>query len=72
MTKDEFKARWESNADGGGITFNDIAECAIAWGICRTPRIRPIDSVRYWVLKAAGTDDCEEYNPALELEDAET
>lgn len=31
MTKDEFKARWESNEDGGGINFDDIAECAKAW-----------------------------------------
>lgn len=30
MTKEEFKVRWESNENGGGITFNDIANCAIS------------------------------------------
>jgi hypothetical protein len=31
MTKDEFKNRWCSNDEGGGITWEDIAECAGAW-----------------------------------------
>lgn len=61
MTKQEFKHRWESNDNGGGITFDDIAECAKAWGIASTPRIMQIDCVRYMVLKAAGTDDAEEF-----------
>ena len=63
MTIEEFKARWESNDDGGGITFDDIAECAVAWGICSQPRILQMDSVRYRVLKAAGTNDADEYIP---------
>lgn len=29
MTKAQFKKRWDSNEDGGGITFDDIAQCAI-------------------------------------------
>lgn len=33
MTKQEFKVRWESDANGGGITFNDIANCAGSWGV---------------------------------------
>lgn len=61
MTKNEFKERWESNDNGGGITFEDIAECAVAWGVCSTPRIHRIDVVRYLVLKAANTNDCEEF-----------
>lgn len=61
MTKKEFKQRWESNDDGGGITFEDIAECAKAWGITSTPRIKQIDYLRYQVLKAAGVDDAEDY-----------
>jgi hypothetical protein len=32
MTKQEFKERWESSPDGGGITFDDIAKCAKEWG----------------------------------------
>lgn len=63
MTKKEFKQRWESNDSGGGINFDDVAECAIAWNITRTPRIMQIDRVRYLVLKAANTNDAEEFKP---------
>ena len=63
MTKDEFKTRWESNDIGGGITFDDIAECAKTWGIYQTPRIHQIDMVRYRVLKAANTNDYKEFAP---------
>lgn len=62
MEKHEFKSRWESDESGGGITFDDIANCAIKWGIARNPRIMQIDRVRYLVLKAAGTNDAEEFN----------
>lgn len=65
MTKDEFKKRWESNDSGGGITFDDIAECAIKWGITKTPRVMQIDRVRYMVLKAAGTNDAEDFKPEV-------
>ena len=61
MTKREFKIRWESNDAGGGITFNDIAECAISWGISRSPKASPIAQIRYRVLKAAGCSDAEDY-----------
>lgn len=37
-TKEEFKFLWESNEDGGGITWGDIADCAVAWGIAKMPR----------------------------------
>jgi hypothetical protein len=63
MTKEEFKTRWESNDAGGGISYNDIADCAVAWGISRTPKTRRIDVIRYQVLKSAGTVDAEEYKP---------
>ncbi len=56
MTKEEFKQRWESNNEGGGITFSDIADCAEAWGVCRTPRIHHILMVKNRVLRAAGVD----------------
>lgn len=64
MTKEEFKIRWESSDDGGGITFNDIANCAVNWDLIALPKLKPIDKVMYAVLKAANTNDCEEYNPA--------
>lgn len=62
MTKSEFKKRWESNDNGGGITFDDIAMCAQEWGICESPRIRPLAYVRYIVLKAAKTNDAEQFS----------
>ena len=66
MTKTEFKKRWESNDNGGGITFDDIANCYTAWGLGGTPRTKPLERVRYVVLKAAGTNDAEEFDPAIE------
>ena len=63
MTNQEFKARWESDESGGGINFDDIADCAKAWGLFRTPKICRIDVVRYQVLKSAGTNDAEEFAP---------
>ena len=62
-TKEKFKELWEANSCGSGITYDDIAECAIAWGISSHPRTRPIDEITYRVLKAAQTNDAEEYNP---------
>jgi hypothetical protein len=61
MTKDEFKKRWESNDNGGGITYEDIANCAVEWGVSRSPRTQEIGMIRYRVLKAAQTVDCEEF-----------
>lgn len=53
MTKKQFKKQWESNTEGGGITFDDIADCAVKWGICRHPRIKPMTEVVNLVLVAA-------------------
>ena len=63
MTKDEFKTRWESNDLGGGITFDDIADCAERWRLFSSPRTARIDWVLYRVLVAAGTNDAEEFKP---------
>ena len=63
MTKNEFKLRWESDDNGGGVTFNDIADCAEKWHLFSHPKTCQIDLVRYKVLKAANTIDAEEYNP---------
>ena len=65
MTKDEFKSCWEANEDGSGITFDDIAECFIKWGLGSSPETQLITRVRYVVLKAANTKDAEEYHPSL-------
>lgn len=64
MNKQEFKKRWESNENGGGITFDDIANCAKEWGIASHPRTMQIDKVRYKVLSAADVIDAESYNCA--------
>jgi len=67
MEKQAFKKRWESNDNGGGITFGDIANCAIKWGLASHPYTQQIDGVRYRVLKAAGVEGAEEYVPNVEL-----
>lgn len=64
MTKEEFKKRWESDENGGGITFDDVADCAKDWGLFSRPRCCNIDYVRYKVLKAANCIDAEEFNPS--------
>jgi hypothetical protein len=54
MSKAEFKKRWEK-PDGGGITDDDVADCAKAWGLFPQPGIHEpsIDGV----LKAAGVEE---------------
>lgn len=54
MTKEDFRKRWDSNDEGGGITFDDIAKCAQDWGIYSRPRTREINEVVEKVIKAAG------------------
>lgn len=55
MTKSQFKKRWKSEG-GGGITFNDIAKCAIEWGVHSNPLTSNILEVGNKVLIAAGLD----------------
>lgn len=71
MNKSEFKERWESDENGSDITFDDVAACAIKWGITKTPRAMPMDQVRYEVLKAANTTDAAEYKPATLVAESE-
>ena len=54
MTKEEFRKRWDSDDNGGGITFDDVADCAKAWGLFSTPRICDINKVLKAVVNAAG------------------
>lgn len=56
LTKAEFKQRWDSGDDGGGITGDDIAECAVAWGLYSKPRIKPMTEVIARVCAAAGVE----------------
>lgn len=57
MTTSEFKIRWESDESGGGITFDDIADCAVEWGVCRSPRTMDIFHVKALVLSAANIEE---------------
>ena len=66
MSREQFKERWESNDNGGGITFDDVADCAVSWGLFSCPRIHPINKVLYQVLVSANTNDCEEFKPQEE------
>lgn len=59
MTKEQFKQRWESDDDGGGITWDEIADVAVEWGVCSFPQTRPMSRVLDLVLAAAGCDSQE-------------
>jgi hypothetical protein len=63
MKKEEFKQLWESDSNGGGITFDDIAKCAKDWGLYQKPKICPISEVLYAVLKESNVNDAEDYKP---------
>ncbi len=60
MTKTEFHKKWIADES---ITFDDIAKCAVDWGIASYPKTCRIDVIRYKVLKAAGCPDAEDYRP---------
>lgn len=63
MTKEEFKTRWESSENGGGLTYNDAADCYIAWGLGSSPCSKPMDAVLYAVLQTASVVDADEWKP---------
>lgn len=54
----------KSCPNGGGIIFDDIADCAKDWGLFSRPRCCQINVVRYKVLKAANCVDAEEFKPS--------
>lgn len=57
MTREEFKKRWESGEDGGGITFDEVAKCAKDWGLLANPLCHQIDKVVSMVCNAAGVKE---------------
>lgn len=61
MTKEEFKKLWESDEEGGGITGEDIANCAKDWGISSRPLTQKMSKIIYMVLKEANTNDWKEW-----------
>ncbi len=56
-SKEQFKKLWESNDNGGGITFDDIADCAKSWNLIKHPRKCPIKYVVDLVLSAANISE---------------
>jgi len=50
--------------------FDEVADCAEAWGLFRRPRTSQINRVLYSVLKAADVEDAEAYNTNREEEEA--
>ena len=54
MNKEEFKERWESDEEGGGITYDDIAKCAEDWGLYDRPRTKDMQTVAKKVVEASG------------------
>ncbi len=58
-TKEKFKELWESDESGGGITYNDCADCAKAWGLYSMPRCANMRYVVYDVCKEAGVSEPE-------------
>ena len=57
MTKEEFAARWDSDDSGGGITFDEIADCAKTWGLFGQPKSMDIDRVSKRVVESSGAKD---------------
>jgi len=54
-TKEEFKRIWELPEDTeGGITMEDISDCAKAWGLYDRPKTCNISEVVKSVIKASG------------------
>lgn len=53
MTKSEFVTKWNSDSEGGGITYDDVANCAMAWGISSQPKTENINKITEQVLKMA-------------------
>jgi len=57
MTEQEFIDRWNSDDEGGGITFDDVADCAQKWGLIQRPRTRPMEIVLARVLDHLGLEN---------------
>lgn len=53
LTKEQFRTLWDGDETGGGITYDDIADCAKAWGLFSSPKTQPIHKVKDAVVKAA-------------------
>lgn len=57
MKKEEFAKRWDSNEEGGGITYDDVANCAKEWGLFERPRTVNMEIVIKKVIEESGAKD---------------
>lgn len=61
-TKEKFIELWNKDKNGGGLTFDDVADCAKQWGLCSNPRIKVMDEILSLVLKECNIKYEEEKN----------
>ena len=54
MTKEEFKEIWDD--EDSEVTWDEIAECALQWGLFSSPRAVRMDRVANEVTKAANCE----------------
>jgi hypothetical protein len=52
FTKEQFVELW--NREDCDINWEEIADCAVSWGICSTPKTRQMSRVGNMVLRSAG------------------
>lgn len=60
-TREDFRKEWEK--ENSSLTYLDVTECAIVWGMYDRIKDRPACKFMYEVLKEAGVPDAEDYNP---------
>jgi hypothetical protein len=52
LTKEKFKELWDAPEDN--ISMQDVAECAVAWGLYTKPKSHPLNEVLAAVMEYAG------------------
>lgn len=70
MTREEFKALWDSSEDAGGITGEDVVDCYKDWGLEDAPYAQPGTGRFYLyivvaVTRAAETKDAPMWQTTL-------
>lgn len=73
MTKEEFKAAWDSDGRGDSVPSDDIEACYIAWGLKDTAPVSHVGGflpIVVAVTKAAQTQDAEMWAAALHRQES--
>ena len=58
MTREEFKKLWEDPKSV--VTFDQVAEVAVEWGLYKRPKLFPVNDILNAVLEEAGVSDYDE------------